>query len=352
MFGDNIILGQNSFNSDSKGRIFIPSSYDPEKGDRVVVCRSSLDDTYVDLYPEVFIDRKITKIDEAILKSSDDKEIKKLEAMKRKLCDSITCVSVVDGQHRISLRGLLGEYNNQKGLYAVGYKEHLRVYKNKEAFLKSSLTDKRDIATKSDLICYKNMVMNGRRFASCFDDGPTWDEVSLKTIYDSMENLEDSIVDKFKEMIDILQAEKKDADHLSLGLNLGIFVDVNSFDENGDYLVDPQVLEDYVCIVFDGAFCSLDGEETYSYDVALSDILDDSDGELLPQELKTVKLLDEDVHCVKFSDFVVGLLERGFTLEDFPSFGDLVNKTLAGESVTGTISFTTEKNKTFKKSDK
>ncbi len=138
MFGDVPIFGSYSFKIDEKGRMFLPSMTNAEKGDQVVFSVSDAGNGIVEIYPLKSFSSLLNKYDDILLTSTNSALIERIESEKRKLCSSAITQSNVDAQRRIFINPgiltLLGSTDAR--LYAQGEGNRIMLFGSEEGYEK------------------------------------------------------------------------------------------------------------------------------------------------------------------------------------------------------------------------
>ncbi len=110
MLGDVALLGCFSRGLDDKGRIILPSDFEPEQGDRVALCRSLDYPKAFDLYPFNTITSKISRLDELILTSTDSSVRDRALAMRKEICFLTIDQLKIGASKRLMLGNVFFEY--------------------------------------------------------------------------------------------------------------------------------------------------------------------------------------------------------------------------------------------------
>lgn len=130
MLGDVALLGSFSCGIDEKGRIILPSIFEPEKGDRVAICVDKNLPSVFNMRPLNILTNQISKLDELILTSSDDSIVDRALAMRKAICDSVLTQLKVDASRRVFLGNAvlepLGISSNR--LYALGEFDQIKFF--------------------------------------------------------------------------------------------------------------------------------------------------------------------------------------------------------------------------------
>lgn len=115
-----MLIGQFEVQVDNKARIFIPSKFDSEKGDALVLLHDSLLNCY-ELYNKNTIEEKFKQLDDLILSAQTEEELARYKLIFYDFCKSILKECVVDSQSRISLGN---EFSAHEKLQVIGAYDH------------------------------------------------------------------------------------------------------------------------------------------------------------------------------------------------------------------------------------
>ncbi len=138
MLGDVPLLGSFSCKLDEKGRIILPGIFEPEKGDRVVVCKSLECPESFDLYPLDLLSNKINRLDELILTSVDNSIVARALAIRKDICSLAMHQLKVDTSGRIFLGNTLLQYFdvNADRIYGLGECDKIKFFSNPDDYQK------------------------------------------------------------------------------------------------------------------------------------------------------------------------------------------------------------------------
>lgn len=145
MFGETIIVTNRELKLDNKRRIIIPSSTGVEEEERLHIMFNPLKE-YLLLYKKEDFEKVIQIYEDyfATLLKEGKIDAKKYRNLRRYLYASL-CFGEerVDKYHRITLpTSAIERLKMNSSLYAVGNKQHLELYKDKETYQALSLKKK------------------------------------------------------------------------------------------------------------------------------------------------------------------------------------------------------------------
>lgn len=195
--------------------------------------------------------------------------------------------------------------------------------------------EKKKLCDRNSLLMYKKLLEKEERYVLCnYEDGPIGPEVSEAEIYRDTTDISSNVTSVFAEVLEKLGNGARNVSDISIGLDFSIFVDSESFDDEGEYACEPRVLRDKVSVIIDTISGHYDGEKKFEIN---------ADEDLL---------LGTQMFTTNFSTLVIGLNKLGFELNGVSTFDEVKENVLYGKKTVGNISLVTEKSKVYKKSEK
>ena len=195
---------------------------------------------------------------------------------------------------------------------------------------------KRKLSDVNSILMYKQLLEKPEKYILCnYEEGPLWVETTEAELYRETVDISSDITNIFTETLRKLGTGVRNDSDILIGLDISVFVDCDSLDENGQYTESTKVLNDKISVIVDSISGHYNGEKSF---------------EIIGDDFET--LFGNQQFTTDFSTLVIGLNKLGFELGGISSFGEVKERVLKGEKAIGTVSLTTEKNKVYKKSEK
>lgn len=134
MLGDMPIFGSFSCGVDEKGRIILPSYFNSEAGEQIVLCTEN--NQQLTAYSLKVLSDKVIYLDTLAITSTNDNVVRKVETIRKELCSSANEQVKVDSHHRIAINNSLLEVFGTRPakLYGLGEGNRIKFFGSEESY--------------------------------------------------------------------------------------------------------------------------------------------------------------------------------------------------------------------------